>query len=82
MNPQLNARIIPTLYADLPASFEERVNGQMAYELQGDQIYVMRDWVWQAVRDFPDFEVNLVYVELAALFEAFPDMQDATLSSR
>ncbi len=33
------ARIIPTLYATLPPSFEERVAGRMAYEIEGNKVH-------------------------------------------
>ena len=70
MKPTLaDARVIPALYATIPASFEEQVDGRMAYEVEGNNIYLMKDWVFEATADFKETEL---YAALVDLFERFP----------
>ncbi|MSU46512.1 MAG: hypothetical protein EXS42_05180 [Lacunisphaera sp.] len=71
MNHSLaDARVIPTLYATLPASFEEQVAGRMAYQVEGDNIYLMKTWVDEAE---PEFKTTEMHAALVELFVRFPD---------
>jgi len=71
MNDSLaGARVIPTLYATLPASFEEQVAGRMAYNLEGDNVYLMKAWVGEAG---PEFRTTALHASLVELFVRFPD---------
>lgn len=70
MNDSLaDARVIPTLYATLPACFEEQVAGRMAYHLEGDKVYLMKAWVGEAE---PEFKTTALHAALVALFARFP----------
>lgn len=64
-----DARVIPTLYATLPASFAEHVDGRMTYEEEGNNVYLMKDWVLEAE---PDFRATELHAALVDLFVRFP----------
>jgi len=74
-----NARVLPTLYADLPASFEDLVDGRMAYELEGDAVYLMKGWLLDAQ---PDFKETELYRALLDLFNSFPEHEEVLLHPR
>lgn len=75
----LNARATPTLYADLPASFEEIVQGRMFYTFEGDNIVLTRDDLEEAEASFLKTELGH---ELIALFGAFPNHDGVILQPR
>ncbi len=74
-----NARVLPTLNADLPASFEEQVDGRMAYELEGDAVYLMKAWLLEAQ---PDFKQTELYLALRDLFNSFPEHEEVLMHPR
>ena len=82
MKTSLNGKLITTLQADLPNSFEERIAGRMTYLDNGEAgFYVQKLWVEDAGKDFPEFkeEEESIYVDLMALFAEFPDYSDVIL---
>lgn len=76
-----NVRVIPMVYADCPANFEELVGGNMGYQPEGDNIYIQRDWVMLPDID-PEFKNTHIYNDLWQLFNDNPEYDSLVLQPR
>ncbi len=79
MTIEINPRVVPVLFGDLPSSFEEQVAGRMVYHFEGDNILVLKAWMDEAEDEFKTTEL---YRALQQVFEQFPAFAQLVLQPR